>query len=62
MMALDRIPADIRNDGGIARMADPKVSVEDRGPINRLVFETVQLRSCHTMLTYYLLFYSLATF
>ena len=24
-MALDRIPADIRKDGGVARMADPKV-------------------------------------
>ena len=26
VMALERVPADIRRDGGIARMADPKVS------------------------------------
>ena len=26
MMALERVPADIRKDGGIARMSDPKVS------------------------------------
>ena len=24
-MALERVPADIRKDGGIARMSDPKV-------------------------------------
>ena len=26
MMALERVPADIRRDGGVARMADPKVN------------------------------------
>lgn len=26
VMALERVPADIRKDGGIARMSDPKVS------------------------------------
>ena len=26
MMALERVPADIRRDGGVARMTDPKVS------------------------------------
>ena len=26
-MALERVPADIRKDGGIARMSDPKVNV-----------------------------------
>ena len=25
MMALERVPADIRRDGGVARMSDPKV-------------------------------------
>ena len=25
MMALERVPADIRRDGGVARMTDPKV-------------------------------------
>ena len=25
MMALERVPADIRKDGGVARMSDPKV-------------------------------------
>ena len=24
-MALERVPADIRRDGGVARMSDPKV-------------------------------------
>lgn len=27
VMALERVPADIRKDGGIARMSDPKVIV-----------------------------------
>ena len=26
MMALERVPADIRRDGGVARMSDPKVN------------------------------------
>ena len=26
VMALERVPADIRKDGGVARMSDPKVS------------------------------------
>lgn len=25
MMALERVPADIRKDGGVARMSDPKM-------------------------------------
>ena len=25
MMALERVPADIRKEGGVARMTDPKV-------------------------------------
>ena len=25
-MALERVPADIRRDGGVARMSDPKVA------------------------------------
>ena len=31
-MALERVPADIRKDGGVARMSDPKVIV------NRILF------------------------
>jgi pyridoxal 5'-phosphate synthase pdxS subunit len=27
VMALERVPADIRRDGGVARMTDPKVCV-----------------------------------
>ena len=27
VMALEKVPADIRRDGGVARMADPKVRV-----------------------------------
>ena len=27
VMALERVPADIRKDGGVARMTDPKVSI-----------------------------------
>ena len=29
MMALERVPADIRRDGGVARMTDPKVRTFD---------------------------------
>ena len=28
VMALERVPADIRRDGGVARMSDPKVSTD----------------------------------
>lgn len=28
VMALERVPADIRKDGGVARMSDPKVSLD----------------------------------
>ena len=27
MMALERVPADIRKEGGVARMSDPKVGI-----------------------------------
>ena len=27
MMALERVPADIRRDGGVSRMSDPKVTI-----------------------------------
>ena len=27
MMALERVPADIRKDGGVARMSDPKARI-----------------------------------
>lgn len=29
VMALERVPADIRKDGGVARMSDPKVLCTD---------------------------------
>ena len=29
MMALERVPADIRKDGGVSRMSDPKVIIEN---------------------------------
>ena len=29
VMALEKVPADIRRDGGVARMADPKVRVSN---------------------------------
>ena len=29
MMALERVPADIRRDGGVARMTDPKVCIHE---------------------------------
>ena len=30
VMSLEKVPADIRKDGGVARMADPKVGVASR--------------------------------
>ncbi len=32
VMALERVPADIRRDGGVARMSDPAVIREIRRP------------------------------
>ena len=29
VMALERVPADIRKDGGVSRMSDPKVIIEN---------------------------------
>lgn len=29
VMALERVPADIRKDGGVARMSDPKVLISN---------------------------------
>ncbi len=34
VMALERVPADIRKDGGIARMSDPKVGVHRKKYFN----------------------------
>ena len=31
VMALERIPADIRRDGGVARMSDPSMIAQHRG-------------------------------
>lgn len=33
MMALERIPADIRADGGVARMSDPKMIKEIKAAV-----------------------------
>ena len=32
VMALERVPADIRKDGGVARMSDPRVITGSRRP------------------------------
>lgn len=34
VMALERVPADIRADGGIARMSDPKMIKEIMSAVN----------------------------
>lgn len=39
VMALERVPADIRKDGGIARMSDPKVSKRYKQNMKRLYIE-----------------------
>ena len=31
VMALERVPADIRADGGVARMSDPEIILENHG-------------------------------
>ena len=38
VMALERVPADIRRDGGVARMSDPKVT---QSQINEIAFSYV---------------------
>lgn len=36
VMALEKVPADIRRDGGVARMADPKVRIAAHRIISQL--------------------------
>ena len=35
-MALERVPADIRKDGGVSRMSDPKVRAANFGVIYKM--------------------------
>ena len=35
-MALERVPADIRRDGGVSRMSDPKVCANNFDVISQL--------------------------
>jgi pyridoxal biosynthesis lyase PdxS len=41
-MALERVPADIRREGGVARMTDPKVN--NKLSVKKLILSDV----CHT--------------
>ena len=40
-MALERVPADIRRDGGIARMSDPKVCLHFHCYLSSVVICTI---------------------
>ena len=51
VMSLEKVPADIRKDGGVARMADPKVGVASR----------LQLGVCFFPLTSYSFFSPLSS-
>jgi pyridoxal 5'-phosphate synthase pdxS subunit len=42
-MALERVPADIRNDGGVARMSDPKMIKEIIGAVSIPVMAKVRI-------------------
>ena len=41
-MALERVPADIRKDGGVARMSDPKLIKEIMAAVTIPVFAKVK--------------------
>ena len=43
VMALERVPADIRADGGIARMSDPKMIKEIMGAVSIPVMAKVRI-------------------
>jgi pyridoxal 5'-phosphate synthase pdxS subunit len=45
VMALERIPADIRYDGGVARMSDPQMIMEIRAAVTIPVMAKVNLRN-----------------
>lgn len=52
-MSLERVPADIRKQGGVARMTDPKV-------LNNCIFTVLVLyliKICSTLATIYLVSY-----
>lgn len=52
-MSLERVPADIRKQGGVARMTDPKV-------LNNCIFTVLVLhliKICSTLATIYLVHY-----
>lgn len=52
-MSLERVPADIRKQGGVARMTDPKV-------LNNCIFTVLALhliKICSTLATIYLVRY-----
>lgn len=52
-MSLERVPADIRKQGGVARMTDPKV-------LNNCIFTVLVLhliKICSTLATIYLISY-----
>lgn len=40
-MALERVPADIRREGGVARMTDPKVNISQKNGCVIFLTETV---------------------
>ena len=46
VMALERIPADIRVDGGVARMSDPKMIREIKAAVSIPVMAKVCARAC----------------
>jgi pyridoxal 5'-phosphate synthase pdxS subunit len=43
VMALERIPADIRKDGGVARMSDPKMIKEIQAAVSIPVMAKVRI-------------------
>lgn len=46
VMALERIPADIRRDGGVARMSDPAMITEIKAAVTIPVMAKVRLTAC----------------
>ena len=47
VMALEKVPADIRKDGGVARMADPKVHAAQSGLIEHYIVDLVESERHH---------------
>lgn len=46
VMALERVPSDIRKDGGVARMSDPKMIKEIMAAVSIPVCRIVSCPSC----------------